>query len=666
MEELRIQDRIEELRKTIEYHSRLYYIDNSPVISDYEYDMLYRELENLEAEHPEYVSETSPTRRVGGDVSSQFAEVIHTVPLGSLKDVFSFEELREYINKTGAEYGYSVEYKIDGLSVALRYENGVFVRGATRGNGITGEDVTANLRTVRSIPLRIGYSGTLELRGEVYMPRESFESLNLRRRESGESEFANPRNAAAGSLRQLDPSVTSDRKLDIFIFNVQYSDRSFNTHLEGLEFLRSLGFRTLPVPRLCVGYEEIEKRIIEIGNEREALPYDIDGVVIKIDSITLRLELGETSNTPRWAVAYKFPPEVKETRLIEILVQVGRTGVLTPNAVLEPVRLAGTSVSRATLHNIDYIRDRDIRIGDIVQVRKAGDIIPEIIGVNTALRDGSEIPFEFPKFCPSCGEPVVEDNGEAAIRCTNGSCPAQAGRALEHFASKNAMDIEGLGPAMIAKLLDTGLVNRCSDFYKLTYDMLTEPDKLKGVGEVSAKNLLSAINVSKTRGLDRLIYALGIRQIGIKAAKTLASHFRDIELFFTLSVDELTQVEDIGDITAGFVVDYFSHPQTRELIDDLKACGVVTSLESKNRTNMSLAGKTFVLTGTLPNLSRSEAMELIETHGGKVSGSVSQKTYMVIAGEDAGSKLIKAETLGIQITDEAGLLKLIGKTDTDM
>nr|MBQ4320428.1 NAD-dependent DNA ligase LigA [Clostridia bacterium] len=551
---------------------------------------------------------------------------------------------------------YSVECKIDGLSVALRYENGRLVYGATRGDGLVGENVTQNLRTINSIPLTIPYDGVLEVRGEVYMPRRSFEELNVRREEAGESLFANPRNAAAGSLRQLDPQIAASRKLDIFVFNLQYCDRTFETHSETLDFLAQLGFKVLPFRRVIDNYDDTVKMIEDIGSARDSLAYDIDGVVIKINRLSERTALGELSNVPKWAVAYKFPPEKKESKLIDITVQIGRTGVLTPNALLEPVRLAGTTVRRATLHNIDFIHERDIRIGDTVIVQKAGDIIPEIVGVNKNLRpDGTEV-YEFPKCCPACGEPVVRDEDEAAVRCTNGACPAQLLRNLEHFASRSAMDIDGMGPSVVKLLCDNGLVKNAADIYKLEASDIAP---LERMGDKSAENLVRAIEASKSRGLDRLIYALGIRQVGEKAAKLLASEFGDIERLFGATVEEMSAINDIGEITAQNVVDFFAHPQTREIIDELKAFGVVTVYEGAEKDDDRFAGKTFVLTGTLPTLSRNEASAIIEAHGGKVSSSVSKKTDYVLAGAEAGSKLAKAEALGLTIIDEAALFEMV-------
>lgn len=653
-----ILERIHHLRKTIAYHSKKYYVEDSPQISDFEYDKLFYELKALEEAHPEYDDPNSPTRRVGGIALSKFEKIAHTVPLKSLTDVFSYEELRAFCSKLEAEFGrleYSVECKIDGLSVALHYEGGRLIYAATRGDGAVGEVITENARTIQSIPLTIDYEGNLEVRGEVYMPRSSFEALNRQREENEEPLFANPRNAAAGSLRQLDSKITASRKLDIFLFNLQQCDRSFATHIETLEFMKAQGFKVIPFYSKATSADEIITQIDAIGKMRENLPFDIDGVVIKVNSLSKRLDIGEGTSTPKWAVAYKFPPEQKMTKLLDISIQVGRTGVLTPIAELEPVKLAGSTVSRATLHNIDFIHERDIRIGDYVTVQKAGDIIPEIAMSHPSKRE-SELPiYSMPLFCPSCGEKVVRDE-EAATRCTNASCPAQLIRNLIHYASKDAMDIAGLGPAQIKLLHEKGLVHSVADLYTLKKEDLITLDRM---GEKSADNLLLAIEASKNRGLARLLFALGIRQIGEKAGEALASAFGDIERFFTLTAEELCNVEDIGLITAENVIDYFSHPQTRTLIDALKVAGVETAVHEPEKTDDRFAGMTFVLTGTLPTLTRSEAEALIKQYGGRTSSSVSKKTSMVLAGAEAGSKLTKAENLGVPIIDENRFRELL-------
>lgn len=650
-----IKERIERLRSEIEYHRKKYYLEDSPEISDFAFDELFEELKRLETAHPEFDDPASPTKRVGGEALDRFEKVVHEVRMDSLRDVFSYGELCDYLAES-PEAVWSVECKIDGLSVALEYDAGRFVRGATRGDGTVGENVTENLKTVQNIPLRIPYTGRLIVRGEIYMPRSAFDSLNRRREKSGESLFANPRNAAAGSLRQLDPKVTAQRGLDIFIFNLQYCDERFSTHAETMNFVSELGFPTIPMRFIEQDANAILSRIDEIGNARGQLPYDIDGVVIKQNGLAQRIEMGELASTPKWAVAYKFPPECKKTKLLDIVIQVGRTGVLTPNALLEPVQLAGTSVSRATLHNIDFIRERGIMLGDTVMVRKAGDIIPEIAEVDLKARDGSERPFEMPSRCPVCGEPAVRDEGGSAVRCTNTACPAQLKRNIIHFASRDAMNIDGLGPSLIGILCDKGFVKNCADLYNLDSSELTE---LERMGEKSAKNLKAALEASKNAGLARLLYALGIRQVGTKAAALLAAEFGDIEAFFGVEREALIAIGDIGEITADYIIDFFAHPQTRELIDALKAVGVVTAEQPGEVQSDLLAGLTFVITGTLDGMSRDEASALIEKNGGKTSGAVSKKTSYVLAGEKAGSKLTKAQTLGLPIISLDEFLKMI-------
>ncbi len=563
--------RIEELRELINHHSYLYYVKDTPSISDYQYDMMFRELKDLEASYPEYDDETSPTHRVGGEALDKFEKAEHTVPLGSLTDVFSFEELNDFITSAGKDDEYSVEAKIDGLSVALRYEKGVLVRGATRGNGVIGENVTSNIKTIGSIPLKIAYDGILEVRGEVYMPRDNFEKLNKLRESRGEAKFANPRNAAAGSLRQLDPKIAAERGLDIFIFNLQYCDKTFYSHEETLSFLDEQGFKTIPLRKITSGYENISNIIKEIEELRDSLPYDIDGAVVKQNLLSRRKELGHTANTPKWAVAYKYPPEKKQTKLKDIIVQVGRTGVLTPNAVLEPLRLAGTTVSRATLHNYDFINQRDIRIGDIVWVQKAGDIIPEVVSVDLKQRPHDTVPYIMPSTCPSCGEATIKDENEAAIRCTNASCPAQLVRNISYFASKPAMNIDGLGEAVVKLLCDAGLVSSVSDLYHLDAECISHLDRM---GKKSADKLISAINGSKSNDLSRLLCALGIRKVGEKAARSITKVFTSIDDIMNATVEQLTEIEDVGRITAENIVNYFSHEKTREMISDLKKQGV--------------------------------------------------------------------------------------------
>ncbi len=659
-----IKERIEYLRKTLSYHAQRYYVYDSPEISDYEYDMMYAELLRLEDTHPEFYSPDSPTQRVGGKALDKFDKVVHTVGMNSLSDVFSYEELNDFLVRVGEaipDAAYSVEPKIDGLSVALTYEKGVFVRGATRGDGAVGEDVTQNLKTIFSIPLQLPEPLDLCVRGEVYMPRSVFERINAAREADGKALMANPRNAAAGSLRQLDPKITASRALDIFVFNFQegslYLDgRAPVSHTETLERLRALGFHTLDETLLTSGgYDAIVEHIKALGTKRDDLEYDIDGVVIKLDRLEDRRTMGEGTNTPKWAVAYKFPPEQKQTKLLDISIAVGRTGVLTPAAELSPVRLAGTTVSRATLHNIDFIRERGIMIGDTVTVQKAGDIIPEVVTAHPERRDGTERQFNMPSVCPSCGEPVSKMEGEAAVRCTNSACPAQLSRSIEHFASKGAMDIDGMGPAAVEALLDAKLIKTVADIYRLKKDDIGSLDRM---GDKSASNLISAIERSKSAGLERLIYALGIRNIGEVAAAALAARFKTLDRCFDATLEELTAIEDFGEITALGVVEYFSHPSNRALCEELISLGL--SVESTAApTGDKLAGSTFVLTGTLPSMSRDEASALIKANGGKVTGSVSKKTTYVVAGSDAGSKLTKATELGVKIISEAELLEMV-------
>ncbi len=655
----KIKTEIDSLVEELNRYAYLYYTLDTPEVSDYEYDRLFEKLKKLEEENPELIRSDSPTQRVGGRVLDKFEKVTHRYKMGSLQDVFSEEEVYDFVRKIKEIHPdavFSVEAKIDGLSVSLVYENGIFVRGATRGDGEVGEDVTNNLRTIYTVPMKIENAPSyLEVRGEVYMPRKSFEELNRRREENEESTFANPRNAAAGSLRQLDSSITAQRKLDILVFNIQGAEGvEFTSHTESLDYLKKLGFHTVE-PRRCVSDAEGVMRMInEIGTARGELQYDIDGVVIKVDSISQRADIGENISTPKWAVAYKFPPEEKYTELLDIVIQVGRTGVLTPNAVLSPVRLAGTTVSRATLHNADYIANRDIRIGDTVLVRKAGDIIPEVGGVDISKRHKDSIPYEMPSICPSCGGIAVKDE-EAATRCTNALCPAQVARNIIHFASRDAMNIDGMGPAIVHLLLDSGLIKNASDLYKLKENDIAP---LERMGEKSAKNLIDAIERSKSAGLERLMFALGIRNVGQKAAKVLAGKYGDIEKLFEASADEIAQIEDFGAVTAKCVEEFFANPGTRVLVDSLKSSGVVSTCELKAQGG-KFEGCVFVLTGTLPTLKRSEAEAIIEQNGGKTSSSVSKKTTYVLAGEEAGSKLTKAQSLGIKIISEEEFFGMI-------
>ena len=658
-----LRARAEELRKQLDYHAKQYYVYDAPVISDYEYDQLYYELVHLEEDYPELDDPASPTHRVGGKALDKFEKVTHTARMDSLSDVFSYDELGDFVHRVHEvlpDAPFSVEPKIDGLSVSLRYVGGVLTQGATRGDGITGEDVTSNIKTIFDIPLTLPEPLDLVVRGEVYMPRAVFERLNAKREAEGTALLANPRNAAAGSLRQLDPNITAQRALSIFVFNFQegslYPDgRAPETHTETLNRLSELGFTTLQETTVCATHSDIVAHIESLGAKRDDLAYDIDGVVIKLDRLADRARMGEGTNTPKWAVAYKFPPEQKITRLESVTVAVGRTGVLTPTANLAPVRLAGTTVSRATLHNLDFIRERDIHLGDYVTVQKAGDIIPEVVCAHPEKRDGTEVPFEMPTVCPSCGEPVFREEGEAAVRCTNAACPAQLSRGIEHFASKDAMDIDGLGPQIVEALIRADLIRDPADLYTLTAEQVAN---LERMGDKSAQNLIAAIEKSKGAGLERLLFALGIRNIGAVAAAALAARFGTLEATMEATVEELCAIPDFGEITALCVVNYFSHEQNRALCRRLTEAGLVTK-STAAPTGDRYAGKTFVLTGTLPTMSRDEASALIKAQGGKVSGSVSKKTDYVVAGEAAGSKLTKANELGVTVIDEATLLDML-------
>ena len=655
-----VQKEITKLRRELEYHSKLYYVLDAPVISDYEYDMLMNRLKALEAEHPELITPDSPTQRVGGVALSKFEQVRHQVPLESLTDVFSLDELYAFGERMDslieARHSYTVEPKIDGLSMSLEYENGVFVRGATRGDGLVGENVTENLRTVRSLPLRIENAPErLIVRGEVYMSKAVFRELNEQREIKGEALLANPRNAAAGSMRQLDPKVAASRKLDLICFNLQYSsDGAYTSHAQTLDAMRDMGFPVVPYRKYgTIG--ECVARIEWLGEHRDELPYDMDGAVIKIDSLAQRQALGSTAKAPRWAVAFKYPPEKKESRVLDIVVQVGRTGVLTPKVLVEPVRLAGTTVSAATLHNQDNIDRLDLRIGDTVLLQKAGEIIPEVLSVNREKRPDWAVPFVMPALCPECGSPVVRDEDGAALRCTSPECPAQRLRNIAHFASREAMDIEGLGISVCESLINSGLVSTAADLYSLDRDAVAALDRM---GDKSAANLLAAIENSKRAGLARLLCALGIRQVGTKAAKVLASHFPDLDAVMAAGTEELTAIPDIGAITAGFITEFFSLPQSQHLIGRLREAGVDFASHEEKKDER-FAGQTFVLTGTLSRFTRDEASAIIESYGGKASGSVSKKTTYVLAGENAGSKLTKAESLGIRILTEAEFEEMI-------
>ena len=651
--------KIEQLRRTLSEHNYRYYVLDEPTISDFEYDKLLRQLEELEQAHPETVTPDSPTQRVGGRALERFQPVQHRVPLQSLQDVFSREELEEFdrrVREGADDVQYIVEPKVDGLSVALEYEDGVFVRGATRGDGQTGEDVTENIRTIRSLPMRLeGAPKTLIVRGEVYMPRSTFLRLNEQREERGEALFANPRNAAAGSLRQLDPKVAASRGLDVVLFNIQYApELTFRTDSESLDYLRTLRFRMIDAAA-CATIGEAMEQVEQLGERREEYPFEIDGAVVKLNSLTGRAALGETAKYPRWAAAYKYPPERKESVVEDIVVQVGRTGVLTPKAVVAPVRLAGTTVTNATLHNQDYITDKDIRIGDTVVVQKAGEIIPEIVEVVRAKRPEGTAPYHLPDRCPVCGAPVERDEDGAHIRCTGAECPAQLLRNLTHFASRDAMDIDGLGPAVVEALVNAGLIKTPSDLYYLDAGAVAALDRM---GKKSAENLLAAVERSKGNDLARLIYAFGIRQVGQKAGKLLAEHFGTLDALSRAGEEELTAIDDIGAVTARYLTAWFAAPQSRHLIERLAQAGVnMKSLAAP--AGDRLAGLTFVLTGELSGFSRKEAGERLEARGAKVSGSVSKKTSCVVAGEAAGSKLRRAQELDVPVIGEEQLLLLL-------
>ena len=655
------REEIRELRERLNQNAYLYYVLDSPELSDYEYDMLNRRLVQLETEHPEEITPDSPTQRVGGYALSTFAAVTHPVPLESLQDSFSESEVADFDAKVREKLShveYSVEPKVDGLSIALEYRDGKFVQGATRGDGKVGEDVTENLRTIRSLPKELPDKlPRLIVRGEVYMSKEVFARLNAEREENGEAHFANPRNAAAGSLRQQDPKVAAKRYLDVAIFNLQLAEgKSFSTHSETLDYLRSQGFPVIPnlvVTELEDALEEIRR----IGRDRAELPFDMDGAVVKLNSLSDREILGSTSKVPRWAIAFKYPPEEKESVVEDIVVQVGRTGVLTPKAVLSPVRLAGTTVTNATLHNQDFITEKDIRVGDTVLVRKAGEIIPEVVKVLPEKRPEGAMPYHLPTVCPVCGAPVYREPGESATRCTGAECPAQLLRNLCHFTSREAMDIDGVGPAVLEQMVNAGLVHNPADLYSLTVQDIAQLDRM---GDKSARNAVHAIEESRSRDLSKLLCALGIRQIGAKAAQVLARRFGSFDALAAATEEELTAIGDVGGITAKCLRQWLESPQSQDLISRLKAAGV--NMECHDMpTADTLTGKTFVLTGTLSSLGRKEAEEAIARLGGKASGSVSKKTSYVVAGEEAGSKLRKAQELGIPVLSEAEFLAMIGQ-----
>jgi len=660
-------DRVHQLRELLDQYNYEYYVLDNPSVPDSEYDRLMKELIDIEAAHPELITPDSPTQRVGAEPLKAFQKVIHKTPMLSLGNAFDEADLRDFDRRVRQGVGhqkvtYVAELKIDGLAVSLTYENGQLVLGATRGDGTTGEDITQNIKTIRSVPLKLKQPVNLEVRGEAYMPRASFERLNKRRAEAGEPLFANPRNAASGSLRQLDPKIAADRKLDVFLYQIGSTDgKELRRHSDGLEWIQSLGLKTNPEWRRCDSLQEVLDFIAYWTEKRPELPYDIDGIVIKVDSLEQQRMLGFTAKSPRWAIAYKFPAEEVVTTVEGIALTVGRTGAITPTAVLTPVQVAGTTVGRATLHNEDYIREKDIRIGDQVVIHKAGDIIPEVVRVLKERRTGREVPFRMPEQCPDCGSDLVRIEGEAALRCINPKCPAQIQEGLIHFVSRNAMNIDGLGEKVIKQLFKNDLVQDVADIYALTYDDLI---KLERMGDKSVRNLLSAIAESKNNSLERLLFGLGIRYIGAKAAKTLAQAFGTIDRLMAATTEELLSVEEIGDKMADSIRTYFSSPDVRALIDELKSYGLNMTYtggttQEANAADSPFNGKTVVLTGKLSAMSRDEARSAIEKLGGKVTGSVSKKTDLVIAGEDAGSKLTKAEALGIEIWDEARFMEAL-------
>ena len=665
MEKSEAKKRIEELVEKTSYYARKYYDEDKPEISDYEYDMLMQELKELEKAYPEFVSEKSYTQHVGGTVKSGFNKVEHEVPLLSMQDIFNIEEIEEYVNKIKKQatennienQNFVVETKIDGLTASLEYKDGVFVRGSTRGNGLVGEDVTENLKTIKTIPKTLTEKVNITVRGEVFISTKDFEKMNQEREENGEETFANARNAAAGSLRQLDSTVTKSRPLDIYVYNIQKLEgKEITSHFEALEYLQKLGFNVNPMKIFCKTVEEVTAAINKIGNERENLTFGIDGAVIKVDDLNFRETLGSTAKNPRWQIAYKYPPEQKKTKLIDIVCNVGRTGVITPLAILEPVKVAGSTISKTTLHNEDFIKEKEIKIGDTVVIQKAGDVIPEIVKVIKEERTGLEEDFEMPTVCPVCGAKTVREEGESAVRCTGIECPAKLYRNLVHFVSREAMNIDGLGENIIDQLMSKKLISNIADIYNLTFEDIAS---LKKNGTKFATNLINAIENSKQNDLYRLITALGIMHIGGKASKVLAKKFKNIDNLANATLEELSEIDDIGPIMAQSIVDFFDQSQTKDLIQKLKTAGVNTEAEIQEETDERFSGKTFVLTGSLENFTREEASNIIEKLGGKVSGSVSKKTSYLIAGEDSGSKLTKAQTLGVQILTETEFMEMI-------
>lgn len=659
--------RIQELREKTEYYAKKYYDDDKPEISDFEYDMLMLELRNLEKEFPEFKSEKSLTNKVGGTVREGFKKVEHDIPLLSMQDIFDINEIKDFVFKMQKQAEdnkisnsrFVVETKIDGLTAALEYKEGVFVRGATRGNGLIGEDVTENLKTIKNIPQKLNEKIDIIVRGEVFIGKEEFAKMNFEREENGEEIFANARNAAAGSLRQLDSKITSKRPLDIFVYNVQkISGKNFTSHYEELKYLQELGFNVNPIKIYCENVEDVINAIEKIGKDRESLSFGIDGAVIKVDDLNLREILGTTAKSPRWQIAYKYPPEQKETKVTDIVCNVGRTGVITPLAILEPVQVAGSTISKTTLHNEDFIKDKDLKIGDTVIIQKAGDVIPEIVKVIREKRNGTEREFTMPSVCPVCGAKAIREEGESAVRCTGIECPAKLYRNLVHFVSREAMNIDGLGENIIDQLMSKKMINNIADIYNLTF---ADISSLKKNGKKFAENLVNAIENSKKNDLYRLITALGIRHVGAKAAKTLANKFETMERLSNASFEELSSINDIGPVVANSMIDFFNQEQTKDLLRRLRDSGVNMEIKGSNKVDNKFDGLTFVLTGSLSKFTREEASNIIESHGGKVSSSVSKKTSYVLAGEEAGSKLVKAQSLGINILSEADFENMIKK-----
>ena len=654
-----VKEEIEKLRKEIEYHNKLYYEQDEPEISDYEYDKLTQRLKKLEKEHPELIVKSSPTQKIGGKTKNIFTQVVHDVQMQSLQDVFSLGEVEEFVDKVKDEYKdqtrFCVETKIDGLSVSLEYVDGVLVRGSTRGDGFVGEDVTQNIKMIKDIPQRLSSNDTIEVRGEVYLPRKEFEKINEELIANNKQQLSNPRNAAAGTLRQLDSELVKKRNLSIFVFNVQ-KGKSFSSHYESLDYLNKLGIKTIAVRYLCSTKEEVINAIKKIGNMRDELEYDIDGAVVKVDNLLIRQEMGQTVKVPKWAVAYKYPPEQKETKVLDIALQVGRTGQVTPVVILEPVRVAGSIISKTTLHNFDFMREKDIRIGDTVIIQKAGDVIPEVDRVLKEKRDGTQKEFEIPKVCPVCGEELEKEESEVALRCTNSECPAQIYRSITHFVSRDCMDISGMGEAIVDALIDKNLLKDVADIYSLKFEDFMS---LEGFKEKSSQNLVDAVEKSKSNSLDKLLFGLGIRHIGKRAAKILSENFDDIYKVKEASVEQLNSLEDFGNIMAESVYEFFRKPQTNIIIEKLDKAGVNLKGNKKQKKSEILLGKTVCVTGSFDNYSRNDIVSMIEENSGKASSSVSKKTSFLIAGESAGSKLNKANELGIEVLSIDDFIKII-------